>query len=724
MQRSTAVSGYAESLRQHMADDRNLVRAFRLHPNARSVRFASDYSEIHAYSHVLQAQPVSYFAHYNKHKQIALNEAWATRLFFDPDSRPLLLDPYRIELASLVASTALEPLAHFVEAAAKLRQGEQTPDEWLQWLKGIDEALDNASPQLTLDLLTQIYDRAPGLMLLISDDLKPSSRLRHLLRTANFDTLGRDLSGVSAETQHWWIEQMRRKRPTAAVSSNVIDGIAVAQLQAINRDPRATRSTVLVTRSETMRRILSDRPSDSEAANAFDKATDRVFVVHPRVLGSYLVAERSGASAREIIENRYWLSRETMSLFDRHSFEDRDSYDLRSMIKKVRDLWAEVDDVSIVQSIWSEKGSTAQLAKAGKDTLKAVRDVISGQKTVRNLLSERGSDVANELSLNNAMIAAVGVIEYGQAEPHPMVDVRQKTVIQADRPSLTVRAASRLMQYSLQLYKPEFATYWRQTEGNALAALSQFVKAQMPGTGYERLLGTGYTLAAVGSWEVAYQFFNLAVTFDSQNEDLPRHEAYYFRALARRYASEKVSPAAIQLSFTDLEMALADKRRLRGEGYIDPRYYCEIGVLLAQARQCNFKVTSTLLDTRDPVTVWRRALREVIDDKALRVQLLNNIVYYLHTRRTRRSDTPLRRAFADLVDAAAVAGIDQVTYNVEHTIIVVTLARGGGTREELEAARTKLLQLQGLDGTSANLKDALQSDLAGIAQRLAALEKR
>ncbi|RYE53429.1 MAG: hypothetical protein EOP18_09125, partial [Rhizobiaceae bacterium] len=408
-----------------------------------------------------------------------------------------------------------------------------------------------------------------------------------------------------------------------------------------------------------MRRILSERPSDREMASAFDKATDRVFAVHPRVLGSYLVAERSGASALEVVENRYWLSRETISFFDRHSFRNRDSYDLRTMIKKVRQLWAEVDDVSIVQSIWSERGSTEHLAKAGKDTLKAVRDFISGQKSVRNLLSERASDVANALSFNNALIAAVGVIEDGQADLHPVVDVRQKTNVRADRPSLTVRAASRLMQYSLQLYKPEFATYWRQAEGDALAALSQFVKAQIPGTGYERLLGTGYALAAVGSWEVAYQFFNLATTLDRQNEGLPTHEAYYFRALARRYASDKVSPAAIQLSFTDLEMALADKRKLRGEGYIDPRYYCEMGVLLAQARRGKFKVTSTLLDTRDPVIVWRRALREVIDDKTLRVQLLNNIVYYLHTRPTRRSGTQLRRAFADLLDAAALAGIDQ-----------------------------------------------------------------
>ena len=177
-----------------------------------------------------------------------------------------------------------------------------------------------------------------------------------------------------------------------------------------------------------------------------------------------------------------------------------------------------------------------------------------GQGSVRKLLADRASEVADQLSLNNAMIAAVGMLDTDSSARPVDVDIHQKPAVHADRPSLTVKATSRLMQHSLQMFDPEFRQFWQAADNNVLAALARFVSARRPDSGYERLVGTGYSPAAVGSWEVAYQFFNLAATF--QPCSVPRHEAFYFRALARRNASDPVTAATVQQSLDDLRTAL------------------------------------------------------------------------------------------------------------------------------------------------------------------------
>ena len=248
---SSWISSYIGQLRQHMADDRSLVDAFRAHPGARSVRFASDYSEIYAYTYVLEPDDVGYSPKPDRHRQIALNEVWATRLFFNPASLPVLLDPYRIELSTLVSNTALDQAGTYADLAYRLQNEEGTPAEWLEWLRAIDVGLGSSSPRTTLNLLTGIYQRAPGLLLLMSEELKPAPRLRHLLTTANFEPLvkpGETLT-LSLETQHWWTSRLQQERPDRPKSTNAIDARAMALLQAANRSPSATHSTVLVSRS-------------------------------------------------------------------------------------------------------------------------------------------------------------------------------------------------------------------------------------------------------------------------------------------------------------------------------------------------------------------------------------------------------------------------------------------------------------------------------------------
>jgi hypothetical protein len=699
---------YLAEVEKRIIDDESVVRAFEAFPAAGNLLLACDFTEIHSYCHPLEAEDDSNASDGSRGRQVALNQALLEELFFS--GRPVVILPsYRIEMDNLrrnIRSDGLSDLASLLE----MFHSEEKIAEANAFVERFSKTAPNSSHQQQLTSLSEIYEHAPVLKALFVGPLQPWERLEYLRTHADFRSLPVDANRTwppSDDTVDWWSARLAEARPDTPRSANVIDALALARLQALNLRHAFRNPIVLVTRSTTMRDLLAEHSAN--------EACQGVYLIHPRFLGLYSRVERSRKTLREEVTDRYWLTNETLTRFA--TVESDVDYallpDLKRLVERVRDLWEETDDLTIAKSAFTRVGSQKAARSAEEETIEKIRRFVASQSSVFDLLLNRASKIALEFERSNAGIAAIGVLE--ESDRNYVLSVEERTQRRRDRfdPVYTAKLPSSEISYSLQLYGDQAL---QMDSLDAKAILISFMSAKSADPDYERQLAAGYLLASFSAWEIAMAFFNTAIASDSAN--IPKHEAFYFRALARRHSTKRIKAETVQKALRDVAKANVLKQRTRGEGYWDPRYLNEVGVLIAIAGQNGLTLAPEDLPQNveaDPTAIWKKTLDLIKDDGELALMVLNNLVY-LFTHRD--SAEELTASLAALRAKSAKLPDTHLPPSTLHTIVMaeLTLAKPIGSDVLVFAERLQTI-LSNSDRISVNDRAVITRDLATLRQR-------
>jgi hypothetical protein len=697
-----ALGNYLHSVQRHIIDDESVVTAFEDFPGADDLILACDFTEIRAYCYVFESRDVSYTEVDNPGRQIALNQALLENLFFS--GRPIILLPtYGLELDNLKRNLRLESLWDIASVLEEIQSEEQ-----LRNAKELADRLAALGPNAAHDAiwssLHDIYQNAPTLKMLFVNELRPKERLEQLTTDAQFRSppLAPSRDGPpSRDSVDWWNKQLENRRPDAPRSSNMIDAVALARLQAINKKRLYKRPCVLVTRSRTMREIL--------AKNRNEPACKGVYLMHPRLLGLYEQIRKSNKTFKEEIEDRYWLLKETVTRLEQAGSDfDRDMQPhLARLIDKVHGLWAETDDLTIAASAFSSRPTAHTLRTAKEASVNEIRRFIERQTSVHDLLLTRASQVARDFERSNAEIAVIGVLDQLDREYLVALEERTKRNRSRFEPIYTAKLPLEEMPYSLQIYGDR-SVDWLGHSKDAKSILSNFIKSKAAETDYERQVATGYLLASLMAWEIGFAFFNTAIA--TKAGQVPRHEAYYFRALARRHSTKDIKAEAIQKSLDDIVEANKIKQSTRGDQYWDPRYLNEAGILVAYAKEKAPEVLQNLPAKlmQDPASIWQDTLASIRNDEDLMVLVLNNLLYYFT--RERNFDN-IRRSLSKIAEIFADTPPGKVPLATRHTMIMAQFELAKAADVETIGLLTELENLKNSEKISENLRTSIEEDL-------------
>ncbi|WP_149535758.1 hypothetical protein [Siccirubricoccus phaeus] len=711
-------------VRNHLRDEENIVKAFQAHPTVDNVRFACDYSEIFAYSFVFSngRSDLGYATGYEADRQIALNEAWSNRLFFRKDEPVLLLPTYKIELDNLVKRIHLHPLAEVAAAITHIQRLRDADSKLLKWLEQLETQLDaalrnNLTQSLdAFSILSSIYENSPALLLLMSEELKPQSRLKHLLNNGSFLNADDEEAKIGSiqglpETEAFWEGELRAHRPNASHSTNIIDAKAIATLQAINANHRTDKSVILIARSEIMRDILW--------RNRHKKECIDVYIAHPRIIGSYMSAEQAGRSPSELIKERYRLSREILDELDYDKTHSMPAFNSHRdvALERIDNVWNELDSFSIARAVWVDgkgwvdgKPTPSTFGKAGEKTIEAISKFVKNRSSVKELLASRSIQIATDIRLGNANLATAEIAQSG-GHPTPTLQLQSKSYRSqsTEKTSITIRSPSKTMPYSLQIYDSAFRGRIR--AGVDLSDALGRILAQDSEAIYEQLLVTGYMLASLGEWSIAFEYFDIATTIDARG--VPQQEAFYFRALARRHVFGMDTAQLIENSKNDLFTANAIKKAWRGTEYWDPRYLNELGVLLASGLHTSVDLSWADQWNRSPIALWNYTLKRIIDDLLLKTQVFNNKVYHMFEKKRFYKRDEIKEAFTDFSESLSNLDARDITYGVEHTLIILSFwlsDRGDIAKRSAEQKLTKLLS----DPVPPSLRTVIVADIKAL----------
>ncbi len=690
MQRRTnPLNTYVTQVEDNLRDEDSYLRAIREHRGVNGVQFATDYSEIYAYCFVATNRALTFTDKDDPGKQIASNEALSTRLFFGKEPA-LLLTAYQAELSTLDRSIREYSTSSIYNIAQSLRDEGSSSVGLAQWLEEISDKLENSQGQSFLRVLTEIYERAPQILIFLSTDFDPAARLAHFKKNANVvrvtQMVGAQRVTPNPETTDWWLTRLQEKRTSSPFSSSIIDAAAIAQLQSLNMQSALKRPVLLVTRSDTMRRILAEHSSEP--------ACEGVYMINPRLLGTYFVGERTGLPASEVLADRYWLGKEIIEEFTRNSYNPDGSvkYVLKTLVRQIRKLWAELDDVVVARSVWGQETADAPIGRARNHAVESIRDLLKSQEKVRDVLARRAAEVANSLLVNSANIAAVGAVR-PDGGLHASLDVTPRDALRAsaDVPSLVIRASADAMPHSMQVYDVHFSE-WLGRDSDIINTLKKFIKSNSQSSEYERLLGMGYLLATNGFWEISLAYFNIAANMDVNSP--PKHESYYLRAIARRNVLKQAQISDLEECAQDLLRANKIKRERRGDGYWDPRYLNQLGIILDMLLRRGRSPGWGNPWQDDPRKIWRQALAATIDDIILRAQIQNNLTYHLTLEIDHYGIPELSAELRQL--AILVDGSENIarTAGIEHTFVIGNYLVSNKTPRDAAGALQSLQEIK------------------------------
>ncbi len=613
-----------------MHDDAAMVRLYRDFPDSTSIQIAFDFTEVFSYCFPFTNKNIAYDSDPNSVRDIALNELFGEWLFFR-DITPILLPSYKVELSTLhrcINNSELNEIAIGISAL------ESDPDLFHKLelaLKTASASAGAAGNLSSLSSLKPLYDIAPSLMLLMDEDLRPRRRLQEFLDAAKFTNSASPESGLTAAdgaapnhavTKNWWVDALHEGRPYNSLSSNIIDATAIADLQQINATIPGQGPSILVSRSTTMRRIL--RQNNNNIACKY------VYILHPRILGSFMVSEGSKRPLKQMIRERYSISREIME----HYFDDIDlemrygHYRIHQLIKRIQSLWNEIDNIAITQAALFDSRRLNQFKKSNDNSLRQLEVFIQSNSHIRDILADRARQVILNIKLGNSRVATFGVLTENDNKGHDKLVIKEKNTVQAAsqmEPLYTANSSNDGLLYNMQFYSAKLSEITKDKSDNSKEVLLSAIQDSLNLDEYEKLIAIGYTLCIYLEWEIALQYFDVA---SQSNTPIPKHESYYFLCLSRRHSSTEFDSSLFEDCLSLISKASEIKKGLMGETYWDPRYLNEAGVLLANAEKRGIEFSSSQFPWSGALEVWREALLITDSDKLVRALILNNIVYY------------------------------------------------------------------------------------------------
>ena len=631
------------------------------------VRYAIDFSEIHAYCEPDDSlRDMTIFHDSDESAARAIQDAVLDALL-DGRTKPILLAPHALELQGYIRRLQERSLDHLAQGALRAVKEATTlldsPEGGA--MKALVVRLRAAPEELTETerraLIAYVEKHAPSLLLFVGPPPRsPLQNIQDLIHRRAFDELAavrRD--GVSltpdtlepdAQTRERWEKALNAGRKGDRPGASRLDGHAMMLLEAAGRRLADTPTRLcLVTRSRHMHQILAEERHDGIWQGPY-------LLRHPRSLITALSGRKE-----EMPERRKRLQelRASLEAFIASAAEgpgERQTADPRLAplgklvrlqhandalsLMAIKERWHSL--VSLLSAdLWAEGHRAPAAVGRDRDVIVELLRAVHDPGALRNNIRDRIQQLAREIGFTYQYLAAAA---QSVVQPPNASILAEEVSASSQAGTITLNASAYYMPYTLMFQSDELTVWSRRVEGTEridLQELLQLFEASFErdgGSTYEPLLALAYFFAAWDRWPVARDFAELALAVHA-DDDPPAVEAHFFYALCLRLVDER-SPQTKVEAMRSIDTAL----ELLSGGASDPRLLAEKAAQLlywsegipaprerlAEARVISERALALTGDRSDEdlARTGDRLDRAVL---RLRARIYNNLCYYAIT---------------------------------------------------------------------------------------------
>lgn len=628
--------------------------------------FAVDHSEI--FSYVLRDMPnedYSLFLARSPQDRLAMQLLTFAKLFDQVGAKLVLLPPYAIEFDGFLhglREKAFDDLMQ--ESLLAFEQAEQvaSSDEFAR-IRSLAQDLQKTAREPTdkeKQALVHFLEReCPDVLsLLAAARTAPFERVRSLFDRAVFEKLA-DLVGevIDArrdnEVASACLERLNAARGKKSHSKSLLDSIAIALVDRANQilNPSNMR-LLLVTRSKHMLDAV-----EQEVRSGTLIRYQSSFLRHPRVL--YLQAITNWWRREPLRQTL----REELNLIDLFlkSATGLDTLSASALAE------LEPQRKGILQRWHWAEGLEASLATlhlgigrpAAEELLPLLRlfetsaalkeAVVKRLDEIGHYLEERHEFLGlcfqsmspeNQETLKGKLIPERFPKETEMvSEDHPQKYVLRTSLdafpytfqLSLDAGSQLLEALGSVQQYDWQ----DFLHLYR--------------KGSWEVTDYERVLLIAFVLGTLGKWSLAELYCERALDLAKREQAASPHEGFFFQAICHRRWN--LSPDRLRRGLELIDRAIETKRALRGfPTYCDPRYLKEQGTLILLLHmEYADRIDASVPPVARAMELFSDAFDLSRDDVDLRIQIVNNRLYYYTEMGIRDDPTAVETEFHRLL---------------------------------------------------------------------------
>lgn len=616
------------------------------HCSQQQIVYAVDFSELYSYVYInATVQNITYSPDATPLKKIAFNEMLLDEILFSAHYKLVILPPHQLELRKFVEGFPDRLAADHITAVSS---APEWSDWWLEFFKRFyrnEQEVPELNEQMRERFLNEMCSKAPELFLFARrQEYAPENRLRTLLNHSEifstFDSLGISnalLKEISTHVFDAAFDKFSAERPERS-NSNRVDAYAIAQLVMLNEEYGDRLQFRLVTRSTVLPTVLASLQNDISADYNIGKLSRR-----PQQFATTRLARSMDQSLVKLVRERREASGVMLRAAEYARRRPHRQGNKRSLNQRPTDALAalhtrfeELEATSLIDSLHD---NTPQ-HPAYSDPIEKYTDVralihyslstTAMQNAVRERLKEHVErinsqtiDLASWFSVNEEALG--GSLEHemykdGARSSNQLLYPYPITTYTADTP----RTALRILFYSRSI---ENSLVLGRT---ARETLEHFI-VQQGNSAYERRLAVALLQAALGWWALTLDFAKLATKAPADAADIPRHEAFYLMAVARRMSATSTVLERIASCVNDLFVAqeLLHSYQQQAE-CADARYLIEYGILLRHAERAAIHVPEDVyrFGISTPLSAWDEALRLADNDIYVQMLALNSLCYY------------------------------------------------------------------------------------------------
>jgi hypothetical protein len=636
----TNVAKLAKMARQLFHDD-SAVKKDLDEGEVKDVIYAIDSSEVFSYVYL---DGLSYLSSDARNADFVLNagfnEMVLHELLLSGRYSLFMMPSHRLEFRQLnetIGEREIAELGQLLNAAEEKWSSSTKLKDLLQRIPE-GHAASKIDPDLAKKIVNEAFNEAPGLLLLARVEGKKSRQRLDFLRSRLSlkplkDLIEREVPfNIDNSLVEDAFDEFSSRRPNRD-SANRVDAYAIAYLTDLLRNSPQHVAIRFVTRSQPF----------VDVCNALQTRGDVPAIVlqsirHPRMFSAYVLARSARRQPLELVHQRISAARTFLST--RRRF--RASADVETagssagwllqseaiLEKTIRDI----EQIAMLTSI-SESGAGHEIGGAlsyHTDVTKLV-DLLRNEKVFQQAVSSRAREVVDNLA-GGTMGAARSIAASVIGDPDTDADLSSQIMPSRTKDgkkeaiAVTVaHSAASPVSFSILFYSKYFPARLKKGD-SPRAVLTRFVSSGDPDSPYERRLATAYLLGLSRNWTVALEFANAALAAPISEDDTPRHEGHYLRAVARRYCLPWTADN-IKLSFEDI--VRADTQFAEIYNSVDFRFVHEKGTLLYQAEAVRIEseIRERYAVDTDFVSIWRRVLESDVAP-AYKLNAANNLTFY------------------------------------------------------------------------------------------------
>ncbi len=728
---------HVDAVRQLQRDIRALISDIEFIERGGVLRYLLDSSEISAYVLPDEAQPIALVGDETPLAHAISYELTTLILFGHRDASSELLGATLYLAPPYIAE--IEGLAHNVSERARknkelLEKGRQEIDreaeefarspEYQQFERLLAlERVDAADIERVTRFLN---DRASRLMHVVRLD-NPAERLEDVLtsdRVANLRSRYPDVDMHAATADRWWNGLSVRDRDdgrlrdfaegqTRRDTARRHDSVAMGFLYGANsRNPNWERFR-LITRSQAMQDVMQPRDGATPDLPHWSTVGGSP-LRHPRSILAWIVATaiagKSGALGRL---RRLATSLEVFRLSAERPDETRGA-DIDAQFEKIRLDWRTSGELafSITEADVTKRHANASIEQLRRAvTLSANPDALS--KHISEWVRRFAAGVSRSLMLLGFMMGGSQEIKRKAIEALTLREGRDGAMM--------LSSSLNWMPYSIEFHGQTIREYWQIHGGIKAEEFSRFLEewllAEVEAKQQdEALLAVAYLTASIRNWQAAEKYVDPVSSALREGEREHNHEFLFLRAVCKR--KHNPTPERLREGLKLIEQAIEDKSKRVAGGYRDPRFIKEQSVLL-------FKVDESARDdeaAQKAVVLANEALEHEDSDDYLKVQIYNNLCYYILNREGPLDTPHLEEVLDKLVEHQRTLEPDKRKWspNIRDTVAWATWNLGTYDGKQMTISEMQDLAQEYKEIIEAAADDG--DDRAQFAQRLSTIE--